>query len=152
MATYNKFQIFVGDLMGKVHDLLGTTPGTDCDTCRVYLSNTAPDAAADAVKADMAEISTGSGYSGPVAITNNGVRSGGTVTFSGLSVQVAASGGSVGPFQHVVLYNDTPTSPADPLIAYWSRGSALTLDSGETFDIRFSDQAIGQRGTIFTLA
>lgn len=152
MATYNKFQIFVGDLMGKVHDLLGTTPGTDCDTCRVYLSNTAPNASTHATKSDLAEISTGSGYSGAIAITNNGSRSGGTVTFSGLSVQVAASGGSVGPFQHVVLYNDTPTSPADPLIAYWSRGSALTLDSGETFDIRFSDQAVGQRGTIFTLA
>lgn len=152
MATYDKFEVFVGDLVGKVHDLLGTNPGTDCDTCNVYLSNATIDTATDVVKADVAEIATGNGYAGPIAITNNGTRTAGTVTFNGLSVQVAASGGSVGPFTHVVLYNDTPTSPADPLIAKWSRGSALTLESGETFDIRFSDQDVGVRGTIFTLA
>lgn len=152
MATYNKFQVFPEHLLGKVHDLFGTNPGTDCDTCRVYLSNTTPSASLDAVKADLAEIGTGNGYTGPIAITNNGTRSAGTATFSGLSVQVAASGGSVGPFQYVVLENDTPASPTDPLIAWWDRGSALTLLDGETFDIKFNNQAVGQRGDIFTMA
>lgn len=152
MATYNKFENFVADLTGKVHDLLGTTPGTDCDTVRVYLSNAAPSASLDNVKADLAEIATGNGYTGPIDITWNGTETTGTFTGSGLSVQVAASGGSIGPFQYVVLMNDTPASPLDPLIGWWDRGSALTLLDGETFDIKFNNAAVGVRGNIFTLS
>jgi hypothetical protein len=40
-------------------------------------------------------------------------------------------------FRYVVLYNDTPTSPADPLIAWWDYGSNVTLNSGETFTVAF---------------
>lgn len=151
MVAYSKFEIFVGDLMGQVHDLIGTNPGTDCDTCNIYLSNATVNLATHGVKADIAEITIENGYTGPVATTNNGVRAGGTVTFSGVSVQILASGGTVGPFQHVVLYNDTPTSPADPLIAAWDRGAALTLQDGETFDIKFNNVDVPSRGDIFTL-
>ena len=151
MATYEKFEIFVEHLGGKVHDLVGTNPGTDCDVCNIYLSNATINLATNTVKVDVAEITPENGYTGPIATTNNGVRAGGTLTFSGVSVQVAASGGTIGPFTHVVLYNDTPTSPADPLIAKWSRGSALTLNDGETFDIKFNDVAVSSRGDIFTL-
>lgn len=45
MATYIKYDSFVGDLAGKVIDILGTTPSTDCDNLRVALSNTAGDIA-----------------------------------------------------------------------------------------------------------
>jgi hypothetical protein len=151
-ATYDKIENFVQDVLNKVHDLFGTDPGTDSDVLKVYLSNAAINLAMAEVKADVAEITNENGYTAPVAVTNNGVRAGGTATVSGLSVQVAASGGTVGPFTHVVLYNDTPTSPADPLIAKWSRGSALTLEDGETFDVKFDDAAVGVRGDIFTLA
>jgi hypothetical protein len=37
------------------------------------------------------------------------------VTFTGLDV---------GTPSHAILYDDTPTSPADPLIAYWELGRA----------------------------
>lgn len=153
MAAYNKFNTFVGDLTGKVHDLLGTSPGTDCDVCKLYLSNAAPSASLDSVKADLAEIAAGNGYTaGGEAITNNGSNSSGTVTFSGLSIQWTASGGSIGPFQYPAVYNDTPTSPADPLIAWWDYGSALTLLDGETFSVKFNSAAVGVRGNIWTLA
>jgi len=151
MATFNKFDQFVVDLCGKVYDLIGVTPGTDSDILKVYLSNAIPSASLDLVKADLAEIATGFGYTGPIAITNNGVGSAGTVTLSGLSVQVAASGGSIGPFQYVPLFNDTPTVPLDPLIGWADYGSALTLLDGETFDIKFNNAAVGARGNIMTL-
>jgi hypothetical protein len=151
MATYNKFQQFVEDLAGKVHDLFGTA-GSGADTCKVYLSNAAPSASGDAVKADMAEITNENGYTAPVSVANVGTRSGGTFTMQGTSLTITASGGTVGPFQYVVLYNDTPTSPADPLIAWWDYGSAITLQDGESFSIKFNGAAVASAGDIFTLA
>ena len=49
MATFNKFQNFVEDLAKKVHDFRAAG-----DTLKVYLTNATPDAALDAVKADLA--------------------------------------------------------------------------------------------------
>lgn len=143
MATYNKFDIFVEDLCEKVHNL-------SADQIEIYLSNAAPSASGDAVKADLAEISTGSGYTGPQDTQNTGAQTGGTYTLTGTKVVITASGGTVGPFEYVVLFNTTPTSPADPLIAWWSYGSALTLNDGETFTIKFNNG--DPTGTILTVA
>ena len=134
--------------MNKEHDLFGTT-----DTLNVYLSNTTPNVATHTVKADLAEVSTGNGYSGAQDTQNDSTRSGGTVTLTGVSLTITASGGSIATFRYVVLYNDTPTTPnADPLIAYWDRGSALTLADGESISIKFNNANVGAAGTIFTLA
>lgn len=127
MATFTKFNCFVRDLGDKVHDL-------DADAIKVYLSNTAPDAAADSVKADLAEITNQNGYTAPVDVTGVWALSGSTGQLSGTDVTITATG-AVGPFQYVVLYNDTPTSPADPLIGWWDYGSAITMANGETFVI-----------------
>lgn len=140
MATYNKFQQFVEDLGSGVHQLQAAG-----HTLKVYLSNATPSASADAVKADLAEITNENGYTAPVDAQNDFSQTSGTASLTGTDVVVTASGGTVGPFQYVVLYNDTPTSPADPLIAWWDYGSALTLQDGETFTIDFG-------ASIFTLA
>lgn len=150
MASYNKFNAFVGDILSKVHDLIGTA-GTDADTCKVMLVNSPAPAATNSVKADLTEITAGSGYSaGGSSAANSGSNSSGTVTVSGTKVVFTASGGSVGPLRYVVLYNDTPTSPADPLIAWWDYGSSVTLNDGETFSVLFNNSST--TGTIFTLA
>jgi len=142
MATYNKFQQFVEDLGLGVHNL-------NTGTLNVYLSNATPSASLDAVKADLAEISTGSGYTGPIDTQNTFAESSGTATLTGTKCVVTASG-AVGPFRYVALYNDTPTSPADPLIAWWDYGSALTLASGETFSVKFNNS--DTTGSILTIA
>lgn len=143
MAAANKFNQFVQDLAEKVHNL-------SSDQVEVYLSNAAPSASADLVKADLAEIGTGNGYTGPVDTQNTGAESGGTYTLTGTKVVITASGGSIGPFQYVVLFNTTPTSPADPLIVWWDYGSALTLNAGESLSVKFNNS--DTTGTILTIA
>lgn len=131
MATFNKFNQFAEDLGLGVHNL-------NTGTLKVYLTNATPDAAADVVKSDLAEISAGSGYTaGGVDVQNVFSETGGTATMVGTDVVWTASGGTIGPFRYVVLYNDTPTSPADPLIGWWDYGSSITLADTETFTTDF---------------
>ena len=132
MATFVKFQQFVEDLGNGVHDLVGTE-----HTLKVYLTNATPSVSLDAVKTDLAEITNENGYTAPVDIQNNGSETGGTLTVTAVDVVITASGGTVGPFQWAVIYNDTPTSPADPLIGYYDYGSAITLQAGESLTVDF---------------
>lgn len=131
MATFNKFQQFVEDLGKKVHDL-------SADTLKVALTNTAPNAT-DATLSQITQISNGNGYTtgGSTAATPSFEQTTGTAKLTATDVVFTASGGSVGPFRYAILYNDTPTSPADPLIGYWDYGSSITLASGETFTVDF---------------
>jgi hypothetical protein len=136
VAAYNKFQQFAEDLCKKVHDL-------HADTIKAYLSDATPSASADAVKADLAEISAGNGYTSGGHDTQNTIsETGGTATLNAVDIVITASGGSIGPFRYVPIYNDTPTSPADPLIAWWDYGSSITLLTGETFTIDFGSNKI----------
>ena len=132
MATFVKFQQFVEDLGNGVHDLVGTE-----HTLKVYLTNATPSVSLDAVKTDLAEITNQNGYTAPVDIQNNGSETGGVLTVTAVDVVITASGGTVGPFQWAVIYNDTPTSPADPLIGYYDYGSAITLQAGESLTVDF---------------
>lgn len=130
MASLNKIQGWVGYLGTKIIDLNG-------DTINVYLTNNTPSASADDVYADLAQISTGNGYSGPVDTQNTYSEATGTGSLAMTDVVVTASG-SVGPFQYVPMYDDTPAStPTDPLMGWYDYGSALTLASGETFTLDF---------------
>lgn len=140
MASFVKFEVFSEHLAEKVHNL-------DTDTLNVYLSNDAPVVATDVSKTDVSEISTGNGYTGPVDTTNSTSRTGGTTSVvAGNDPITISATGSVGPFQYVVLYNDTVTTPyADPLIGYWNYGSTVTLANGESFTIDFGS-------SLFTIA
>jgi hypothetical protein len=130
MATYNKFNVAIEDQFEAVHDW-------DLHTFKVLLTNTAP-VATNSVKADLTEISAGNGYTaGGTATTITTSRSTGTFKAVGTDVVFTASGGTIGPFRYAVLYNDTPTSPADPLIAWWDYGSSITLQIGEMFTVDF---------------
>lgn len=133
MATFNKFEDFVEQLGKGVHQLHAAG-----HELKVYASNATPSASADAVKADLAEITAENGYpSGGSDVQNDYTETGGTGTLTGVDVVWTASGGSFGPLQYVALYNDTPTSPADPLIGWWDYGSAPTVLDGETFTVDF---------------
>lgn len=131
MASFNKFNAFVEYLAEGVIDLQN-------DALKIVLTNSAPDAA-DAVLADLTEIAGGNGYSagGAAATVASSGQTGGTYKLVLDDVTVTASGGSVGPFRYFVLVDDTPTSPANPLIGWWDYGSSLTLADGESITVDF---------------
>lgn len=138
MATFTKFNQFVEDLGLGVHNL-------DTGVLKIMLTNTAP-VSTNTVKANLTEISAGNGYTaGGTDATGVWSETGGTASLSGTDVVFTAAGGSIGPFRYAVLYNDTPTSPADPLIGFWDNGSSITLADTETFTVDFGS-------TILTLA
>lgn len=150
MAAFVQYNTFPSDVAGKVHDLIGTA-GSGADTLKIMLSNTAPNVSTHTVRADVGELSTGNGYtSGGTSIANVSSASSGTVTITGTNVTFTASGGSIGPFRYVIVYNDTPTSPADPLVGYWDYGTALTLTDGQSLVVKINNGA--SSGTLLTLA
>jgi len=104
------------------------------DTLKVMLTNTAP-LVTNSVKANLTEISAGFGYTagGTQATISSSVQTSGTYKLVLADVVFTAAGGTIGPLQYADLYNDTPTSPADPLIAFWNYGSSITLLDTETF-------------------
>lgn len=131
MAAFNKFNSFVEHLAEKVHDL-------GADTLKVMLTNTAP-VATNSVRADLTELEAGNGYTtgGATATVASSSQTGGTYKLVLDDPPTWTATGAMGPFRYAVLYNDTPTSPADPLIGWWDYGSSITLQTGETFKVDF---------------
>jgi hypothetical protein len=145
MAAWNKLNGFVEHLAQKVHNL-------NADAITVALSNTAPGsestpptgATAACILANVTQVS----YANLSTRAFSGVsatQSAGTLTLAATDLVLTSTGGSTGPFRYVYVYNDTPTSPADPLIGYWDYGSAITLNTGETLTVDLP-------GDILTLA
>ncbi len=136
MAAFNKFQAFVENVAEGVHNL-------GSNTLKVMLTNSAP-LATNSVKADLTEIGAGNGYTAggnPATISSSTQSSGTYKLVLADPATWTASGGSIGPFRYAVLYNDTPSSPADPLIGWWDYGSSITLAAGETFTVDFDPTA-----------
>lgn len=135
MATFVKYQDFVEQLGKGVHQLHAAG-----HTLKIALTNAAPNVSTHTGRADITELSTGGGYTQNAAgldIQNDYTESGGTGTLTAVDVVVTASGGTIGPFRYVVIFNDTATSPADALVGYYDYGSSITLADGETFTVDF---------------
>jgi len=134
MATYYKFQPWVEYL----------TEGVNCDSDQfvVALTNTLP-LNTYATLNQISEISYTNLSSRNLTTTSSSQTSG---TFSlKLSNLTLTASGAVGPFQYVVIYDDTVTG--DPLVAWFDYGSAITMQNGDTFTLTFD----GTNG-LFTVA
>jgi hypothetical protein len=129
MAAFNKFNQFVEDLAEKVHNL-----GADALTIALTAAANAP-VATNSILGNLTQISY-TNLSSRVPTITSSAQSSGTYKLV-LADLVLTASGTVAAFRYVVLYNDTPTSPADPLIGWYDYGSDLTLLNGETFTIDF---------------
>ncbi len=130
MATYNKFNQVVEDMAEGVY-----TCSTDQFTVALCAAANAP-VATNSVLTDLTEISY-TNLSSRNLITSSSGQTSGTFTQLFSDLELSASG-AVATFRYVVIYNDTPTSPADPLLCWYDYGSDLTLASGETLTLDFT--------------
>ncbi len=130
MAAFNRFNCFTEDLAEKVHNL-----GSDQLAVALCAAANAP-VATNTVLANLTQISY-TNLSSRNVTTASSAQSSGVYKLTCNDLVLTASGGSVAAFRYIVLYNDTPTSPADPLIGWYDYGSDLTLASGETLTIDF---------------
>lgn len=135
MASFTKLNGFVEHLAEKVHNL-------GSDQLVIALSNTAPGSestpptgsTAACILANVTQISY-TNCSTRNITTSTSAQTSGTYKLVLTDLVLTASGGTVGAFRYVYIYNDTATS--DNLIGYYDYGSSITLADTETFTIDF---------------
>jgi hypothetical protein len=129
MASFVKFQPFVENLAEKVFNL-------GSDTLKVALTNSDPTNTISQLSS-VTQISGTNGYTtgGTAASISSSAQTSGTYKLVLGDVTFTASGGSIGPFRYVVLYDDTATN--DELIGYWDYGTNLTITDGNSFLVDF---------------
>ncbi|MFC1996987.1 hypothetical protein ACFLXI_05190 [Chloroflexota bacterium] len=113
------------------------------DQFTIALSNTAPGAESTPPTGD------GDGILGNITeavytycstrdiTTVSSTQAAGTYKLILTDLVLTASGGSVGPFRYVYIYDDTVATPVDPLVCYYDYGSSITLLDTETLTIDF---------------
>lgn len=126
MSTYNKFNSFVEALAEKVHNL-------GSDSLKIALTNVAP-VAGNTKLSDLTEISY-TNLSARGLTVSSSSQTGGTYTLVLSDLVLTASGGTVGPFRYIVIYNDTATN--DEVICWTDYGSSITLADGENITVHF---------------
>lgn len=136
MAVFQKINDFVENAVENMN--LGT------DQLTVAFSNTAPaseglDPTADGngILANVTEINYTNLSSRDLTTLASG-QTGGVYKLELQDLTVTASGGSVGPFRYIYIYNNTVTTPNDPLVGYYDYGSSITLNDGDSFTLDFS--------------
>ena len=115
----------------------------DNDNFVVALSNTAPSSETNnpltdgnGVLANVTQISyTNLSSRALTRIASEQIS--GTYKLDFSDLVLTASGGSVGPFRYIYIFDDTPTSPADPVVGVYDAGSAITIGDGGSRTLQF---------------
>ena len=135
MASFNKVNDFV---VNAVHNM-----DLESDQLAVALTNTAPGSESSNPTADgngivgnLTQISY-SNCSSRNLTTSSSSQSSGVYKLVVADLTLTASG-TVGPFRYIYIFDDTVSSPADPIIGYYDYGTSLTLNNGDTFTLDFS--------------
>jgi hypothetical protein len=130
MATFQKFNSFVEAVAEKVHNL-------GSDQLKIALTNTAP-VAINTQYSNLTSPLPTTNLSGatPFNLTiSSSSQTSGTYKLVLADLVLTASGGSVGPFRYIVIYNDTATNKE--LIGFYDYGSSVTLADTDTFTLDF---------------
>ena len=143
MATFSK----VNDFVLNINECIDI----DDDVLKFDLTLTAPTAGTDVtadgngIQANISPI-TYTNYtddltadrtftSGTLAHT----QTGGTFTLDYTAdIVITASGGALADWRYIVPWDDTVTSPVDPVINYWDHGSTISLGDGSSATLQFN--------------
>lgn len=133
-SAYFKFLDYAEQVNKAVHNW-------STHTFKLAATNVAPNDGMT-VLADITQIADGGGYTGGAGggytlDTVTLTESNGEAKVTIADEVITATGGAIAAFRYLVLYNDTATSPADALVAYFDYGSALTLADTETLTVDF---------------
>lgn len=139
ISNYNKMVEYLGD----------NTIDMDDDTFKGELYNsTHTFTAADTQRSDIVAnaLATNFGYTNPGQdlTTPTWVEATGTVTFDAADQVWTASGGSIGPARHMVIYSDTASAPVDALMLNIDFGQDETAGDGTDFRVNFNASGIFQ--------
>lgn len=129
MATFNKFQPFIEDVFEGVHNFSSN------QLVAFLTTNANAPTSGMRTLSEVTQISYTNLSSRNITTTSSS-QSSGTYKLI-LQDLVLTASGAVAMFRRVGVYNDTPTSPADPLVGHYDHGSDVTLASGETYTIDF---------------
>ena len=111
------------------------------DSLKIALTNTAPTVSTMNQYSDITSPIASTNLSGgtPFAITTTSfTQTSGTSKLILADLTLTATG-AVGPFQYVVLYDDTATNKE--VIGFYNYGSAVTMASGDSFVLDFDNVA-----------
>lgn len=134
MASYTKVYAFSENVCEKVFNL-------GSDSLKVALSNSSIAQSVNQLSG-VTEISY-TNCSTRVITVSASSQTSGTYSLVTTDLVLTASGGTVGPFRYIYIYDDTATN--DEGIAIFDYGSSITLNDTETFTLDFSS-------SLFTLA
>lgn len=134
MATYFKFFPFIEDVWEGVH-VFGTHQMVAFLTTNANIPTNTMRTLSQVTQISYTNLSSQN------ITTASSSQTGGVYTLV-LTDLVLTASGAVATFRHSGIYNDTPTSPADPLVACWDYGSDVTLASGETYTLDFGASVI----------
>lgn len=138
MPTLTKFNDFTYQLCKGKHNLA-------TDRLKVALTNVAP-LPSFSVLGQITEVAGGSYPAGGYTLdeatnrlsSNNGAA---ILTLADYVIEAGPSG--IPTFRYLVVYNDSQTDPAKPLIGFYDYGQALSLAEGESLTLDFADTAGG---------
>ena len=142
ITLYHEFKKYLAD----------GTIDLDTHTFKVMLTTSTytPSAANHTVKADVTnELSTANGYTaggealGSVTWAETGAGTG-VFKFDAADTVWTASGAGI-TARYAVIYDDTPTSPADPLVAYIlldTTPADVTVTAGNTLTLQWNASGI----------
>ena len=134
MATFNKVNAFVEACAEGVHNL-----GSDQLAVALVAAANAPSASSSLLSSET-EISY-TNCSTRNVTTSTSAQTSGTYKLVCADLTLTASGGTVGPFRYVILYNATAAAVSpepSSIIGYYDYGSDLTLADTETLLIDFA--------------
>lgn len=148
MATFTK----VNDFVLNLHEVIDI----DADTLQLAFSNTAPGSETSNPTVDtngvLANVTQIAYTNWTDDLTVDRVLTSGSITHTQTSgtftldytadIVITASGGAIADWRYIYFFDNTPTSPADPLINLWDHGSAVSLGSGDSATLAFNASGI----------